>query len=41
MPGLAFSSSFGGHLRAYATKAGEIVWDFNAIRDFETVNQGK
>jgi polyvinyl alcohol dehydrogenase (cytochrome) len=39
MPGVVFSSSFGGHLRAYATKTGEIVWDFNAVRDFETVNQ--
>ena len=39
MPGIAFSSSFGGHLRAYATKTGEIVWDFNAAREFETVNR--
>ncbi|MBZ5574981.1 MAG: PQQ-binding-like beta-propeller repeat protein [Acidobacteriia bacterium] len=39
MPGIAFSSSFGGHLRAYSTETGAIVWDFNALRDFETVNQ--
>ena len=38
MPGLAFSGSWGGHLRAYSTKTGEIVWDFDAVRDFETVN---
>jgi polyvinyl alcohol dehydrogenase (cytochrome) len=38
MPGLAFSGSWGGHLRAYSTKTGEIVWDFDALRDFETVN---
>lgn len=39
MPGLAFSASMGGHLRAYSTKTGEIVWDFDAKRDFETVNK--
>jgi polyvinyl alcohol dehydrogenase (cytochrome) len=39
MPGAVFSASFGGHLRAYSSKTGEILWDFNAIRDFETVNQ--
>ena len=38
MPGLAFSGSWGGHFRAYSTKTGEIVWDFDAVRDFETVN---
>jgi polyvinyl alcohol dehydrogenase (cytochrome) len=39
MPGIAFSGSWGGHLRAYSTTTGEIVWDFNAIRDFETINR--
>jgi polyvinyl alcohol dehydrogenase (cytochrome) len=38
MPGLAFSGSWGGHLRAYSTKTGEIVWDYDALHDFETVN---
>jgi polyvinyl alcohol dehydrogenase (cytochrome) len=38
MPGIAFSGSWGGHLRAYSTKTGEIVWDFDAGRDFEAVN---
>jgi polyvinyl alcohol dehydrogenase (cytochrome) len=39
MPGVVFSASFGGHLRAYSTKTGEILWDFDARRDFDTVNQ--
>jgi polyvinyl alcohol dehydrogenase (cytochrome) len=26
-------------LRAYSTRTGEIVWDFDALRDFETVNR--
>jgi len=38
MPGIAFSGSWGGHLRAYSTKTGEIVWDYDAMHDFETVN---
>jgi polyvinyl alcohol dehydrogenase (cytochrome) len=39
MPGIAFSASFGGHLRAYSTKDGTIVWDFDAVQSFaNTVN---
>jgi polyvinyl alcohol dehydrogenase (cytochrome) len=38
MPGLAFSGSWGGHLRAYSTQTGEILWDFDALKDFETIN---
>ena len=38
MPGIAFSGSWGGHLRAYSTQSGEIVWDFDAMREFDTVN---
>jgi hypothetical protein len=39
MPGIAFSESFAGRLRAYSTKTGEIVWEFDAKRDFDTVNK--
>ncbi|HEX5230564.1 MAG TPA: PQQ-binding-like beta-propeller repeat protein [Bryobacteraceae bacterium] len=38
MPGIAFSGSWGGHMRAYSTKTGEIVWDFDAMRSFDTIN---
>jgi polyvinyl alcohol dehydrogenase (cytochrome) len=34
----AFSGSYGGHLRAYSTRTGEIVWDFDAGKSVETVN---
>jgi len=27
-----------GYIRAYETKSGRIVWGFDALRDFETVN---
>jgi polyvinyl alcohol dehydrogenase (cytochrome) len=38
IPGLAFLGSWDGHIRAYETGAGRIVWDFDTARDFETVN---
>jgi polyvinyl alcohol dehydrogenase (cytochrome) len=38
IPGVAFSGSYGGHLRAYSTKTGAIVWDFDAVKPFDTVN---
>ncbi len=38
IPGVAFLGSWDGHLRAYETGAGKIVWDFDTARDFETVN---
>lgn len=38
MPGVVFSGADDGHLRAYSTSNGEILWDFDAAREFETVN---
>jgi polyvinyl alcohol dehydrogenase (cytochrome) len=38
IPGVVFSGSLDGHLRAYDTKTGSIVWDFDTVRDFETVD---
>jgi polyvinyl alcohol dehydrogenase (cytochrome) len=38
IPGVVFSGSIDGHLRAFLTKTGEITWDFNTVRDYETVN---
>jgi polyvinyl alcohol dehydrogenase (cytochrome) len=39
MPGVVFSGSVDGHLRAYSTKDGAILWDFNTVREYETVNK--
>ncbi len=36
--GAVFSGSVDGHLRAYSTAAGKIIWDFDAARPFPTVN---
>jgi len=38
LPGVAFSGSVDGHMRAYATADGAILWDFDSIREYETVN---
>lgn len=36
--GVAFLGSMDGHMRAYDTRDGKIIWDFDTLRDFETVN---
>ncbi len=38
MPGVAFSGSMDGHLRAYSTSDGKVLWDFDTVRSYETVN---
>jgi polyvinyl alcohol dehydrogenase (cytochrome) len=38
IPGVVFSGSMDGHLRAYSTSDGKILWDFDTLRDFDTVN---
>jgi polyvinyl alcohol dehydrogenase (cytochrome) len=38
IPGIVFSPSNDGALRAYAAKSGAIVWTFDTNRDFATVN---
>jgi polyvinyl alcohol dehydrogenase (cytochrome) len=38
IPGAVFSGALNGHFRAYATSSGEIIWDFETAKPFETVN---
>jgi len=38
IPGAVFSGSVDGHLRAYSTKDGVILWDFDTARSYKTVN---
>jgi len=38
IPGVVFSGSMDGHLRAYSTQDGTVVWDLDTLHDFETVN---
>jgi polyvinyl alcohol dehydrogenase (cytochrome) len=38
MPGVAFSGAMDGHLRAYSTIDGKIMWDFDTAQDFQSKN---
>ena len=38
IPGVAFLGSWDGHIRAYETAKGAIIWDFDTAREFESVN---
>ncbi len=38
IPGIVFAGGVDGHFRAYDSKTGDIVWDYDAIHPFETVN---
>jgi polyvinyl alcohol dehydrogenase (cytochrome) len=38
VPGVVFSGAIDGVLRAYSSKDGSIVWEFDTNREFETVN---
>jgi polyvinyl alcohol dehydrogenase (cytochrome) len=40
-PGLVFAGALDGHMRAYSSKDGRVLWDFNTITDFETVDSIK
>jgi polyvinyl alcohol dehydrogenase (cytochrome) len=35
---VAFSGSVDGHLRAYSATSGAVVWDFDTVRMYDTVN---
>jgi len=41
MPGVVFSGSLEGHLRAYRGDTGEVIWDFDTVREYDAVNGGK
>jgi polyvinyl alcohol dehydrogenase (cytochrome) len=38
IPGVVFSGGLDGHLRAYATSDGRIIWDVDTKGDYSTVN---
>ena len=39
MNGVVFSGALDGHLRAYDTRNGSVLWDFDTRRSFTTVNK--
>ena len=38
IPGAVFSGSLDGHLRAFSTSDGHVLWDFDTEREYATVN---
>ena len=38
IPGVIFSGSVDGHVRAYAAATGEIIWDEDTAHDYDTLN---
>lgn len=38
IPGAVLSGSLDGHLRAFSTSDGSLLWDFNTVREYEAVN---
>jgi polyvinyl alcohol dehydrogenase (cytochrome) len=36
--GAVFSGALDGHIRAYSSKDGAVLWDFDTVRAFQTVN---
>jgi polyvinyl alcohol dehydrogenase (cytochrome) len=41
IPGVVFSGTADGHLRAYSTKDGAIIWDYDTAQMADTVNGGR
>jgi len=38
IPGAVFLGSMDGHMRAYDSHDGKLIWDFDTLQDFQTVN---
>ena len=38
IPGAVFAGSLDGHLRAFSSTTGEILWDVDTAREYQTVN---
>ncbi|MDB5395784.1 MAG: hypothetical protein JWM91_3290 [Rhodospirillales bacterium] len=40
IPGAVFSGALDGHLRAYSTETGKIIWNFDTAKSYDAVNGG-
>jgi polyvinyl alcohol dehydrogenase (cytochrome) len=38
IPGIVFSGSIDGHMRAFSSEDGEVLWDFDTAKEYATVN---
>jgi polyvinyl alcohol dehydrogenase (cytochrome) len=38
IPGIVFAGALDGHIRAYSSADGKIIWDFDTVKEYTTVN---
>jgi len=38
IPGVVFSGSMDGHIRGFSAEDGKMLWDFDTVREYKTVN---
>jgi polyvinyl alcohol dehydrogenase (cytochrome) len=38
IPGIVFAGALDGHIRAYDCNNGNVLWDFNTVQEYTTVN---
>ena len=38
IPGVVFAGGWDGVLRALSTEGGRVLWEYNMVRDYQTVN---
>jgi len=38
IPGVVFSGAWDGRMRAFSTTDGRLLWDYNTVQDYQTVN---
>jgi polyvinyl alcohol dehydrogenase (cytochrome) len=41
IPGVVFSGSLDGHLRAFSSEDGSLLWNVDTVREYDTVNGAK
>lgn len=41
IPGAAVGGAMDGHLRAYDQKTGQVIWDYDAVREYESLSGAK
>jgi polyvinyl alcohol dehydrogenase (cytochrome) len=41
IPGVVFATSTDGHIRAHSVEDGQLLWDFDTMREFNSVNGAK
>jgi len=39
IPGVVFSGAMDGHIRGFSSEDGKILWDFDTVREYQTVNR--